>query len=145
MHGVHVHAKYFWLVLTPLVQLPPNLNHIAFAWWKRCFIRMGWIGLVNFVRAKLIRSCSTVAVYLSRLDGRIWQVIFFRCIIFWLNSFQDVNDDYSIRYPKLYLPGQTNQLFNVKLFFVRFVNIFVHLKDVLQKVDGFAILVGTRI
>nr|CAB3224702.1 phospholipid-transporting ATPase ID [Phallusia mammillata] len=29
---------------------------------------------------------------------------------------QDLNDDYSIRYPKLYLPGQKNELFNIPIF-----------------------------
>ena len=31
-------------------------------------------------------------------------------------TFQDVNDDYSLRYPKLYMPGQLNLLFNKKVF-----------------------------
>jgi len=33
-----------------------------------------------------------------------------------LLSVQDVNDDYSLRYPKLYTPGQLNLLFNKKVF-----------------------------
>ncbi|XP_076803387.1 phospholipid-transporting ATPase ID-like isoform X1 [Clavelina lepadiformis] len=31
---------------------------------------------------------------------------------------QDLDDDFSVRFPKLYLPGQKNELFNVKIFFV---------------------------
>jgi len=33
-----------------------------------------------------------------------------------LFTFQDVNDDYSLRFPKLYAPGQLNLLFNKKVF-----------------------------
>lgn len=29
---------------------------------------------------------------------------------------QDVSDEYSLRYPKLYIPGQYNLLFNMRIF-----------------------------
>jgi len=33
-----------------------------------------------------------------------------------LLTFQDVNDEYSLQFPKLYAPGQLNLLFNKKVF-----------------------------
>uniref|UniRef100_H2YBK2 Phospholipid-transporting ATPase n=1 Tax=Ciona savignyi TaxID=51511 RepID=H2YBK2_CIOSA len=48
----------------------------------------------------------------------LYNLVYTSMPVFMLAVFdQDLNDEYCIKFPKLYLPGQTNELFNIKIFF----------------------------
>lgn len=58
-----------------------------------------------------------------------WSLLLFLCLLLLLLfSLQDVNDKLSLKFPKLYLPGQQGSMFNYKNFFISlFHGIFVSL------------------
>uniref|UniRef100_H2YBK5 Phospholipid-transporting ATPase n=1 Tax=Ciona savignyi TaxID=51511 RepID=H2YBK5_CIOSA len=51
---------------------------------------------------------TSMPVFMLAVFDQVYYCFFF---------FLDLNDEYCIKFPKLYLPGQTNELFNIKIFF----------------------------
>ncbi|XP_078483950.1 phospholipid-transporting ATPase ID [Ciona intestinalis] len=68
-----------------------------------------WFGFFNGLTAQSAYDDLFVTLY---------NIVYTSMPIFMLAIFdQDLNDKYCIKFPKLYLPGQKNELFNVKIFF----------------------------